>query len=603
MTPISRRVAPFALRLALLAAALSWQAAGATAPAANPAFTDWSEQFAADLVRLDPQLATQKQYFTGEEQLALGHQLTPLSAPHRARQAALRATGVARLGQWLYGPLAPDQRVTAGVMLSELRFQQGFAALDGYFFEFNQFFGVHTDLVDFMTQVQPLRRAADLPAYLARLSQVSGKIDEAIARSRAAAARSLVPPRVIVERAQAQVDAFLAPLPSANVLVTALAGRSVAIADLPAPARAEAIAVATRIVADDIRPAYARLQAYLKELAAAPGGDGAGAGIGRLPGGAAAYATALAMFTGSAMSADDIHALGLREVTRIEAQMERHLRVLGLVEGSISARMARLNASLQPAPGVDPRGALLERYAAITRDAEARSTALFKLRPRAAIEVRREPALTEAAAAPHYTWPAPDGSRPGVFWVPLPGPAFEIVQMRSTAYHEAVPGHHFQLALQQEMTELPKFRRLRIFGGGSSHSEGWALYAERLAVENGWYEGDLPGLLGALDLELFRARRLVVDTGLHAKGWTRQQAIDYGIGAQEVERYMAAPGQACSYMTGMLRIVDMRERARRALGARFSLAAFHEVVLRTGSVPLDVLSEVVDSWIASQREG
>jgi uncharacterized protein (DUF885 family) len=143
------------------------------------------------------------------------------------------------------------------------------------------------------------------------------------------------------------------------------------------------------------------------------------------------------------------------------------------------------------------------------QDAEKRSDALFNLKPRAPVDVRREPPLTEPSAAAHYSLPAPDGSRPGIFWVPMRGPTFDVIRMRSLSYHEAVPGHHFQLAIQQERTDLPKFRAQRIFGGGSAHSEGWALYAERLAVEQGWYEGDVPGLLGALGSELFRARRPV----------------------------------------------------------------------------------------------
>jgi uncharacterized protein (DUF885 family) len=178
----------------------------------------------------------------------------------------------------------------------------------------------------------------------------------------------------------------------------------------------------------------------------------------------------------------------------------------------------------------------------------------------------------------------------------LPGPKFEIARMRSLAVHEAVPGHHFQIALQQEQTGLPRWRQRRIFGGGSAHAEGWALYAERLAIDNGWYEGDPHALLGALDGQLFRARRLVVDTGLHAKRWSREQAIDYGINAQEVERYVSNPGQACAYMIGMLRILSLREEASAKMGTRFSLKTYHDVVLKTGSVPLDVLGEVVQRW-------
>jgi uncharacterized protein (DUF885 family) len=172
--------------------------------------------------------------------------------------------------------------------------------------------------------------------------------------------------------------------------------------------------------------------------------------------------------------------------------------------------------------------------------------------------------------------------------------------MRSLAVHEAVPGHHYQLALQQEQTQLPRWRQRRIFGGGSAHAEGWALYAERLAIDNGWYEGDPVALLGALDSQLFRARRLVVDTGLHAKKWTREQAIDYGIGAQEVERYVAVPGQACAYMIGMLRMLQLREEARKTQGADFDVKAFHDVLLTNGSVPLDVLGEVIQRWTAER---
>lgn len=591
----------------MLAAAALPQSALAANPAAvavavpasqsNPAFAAWADQFAADWVRINPQMATGAQYFSGTEQDALDRQLTPLTPAQRAKEAALRAAGLARLKAWTAGPLSETQHTSAAVMQWALENGTANAPFEEYTFGFNQMSGTHVALVQFMTQTQPLRRASDVPAYLARLDQVALRIDEAITRSRAATAKSLIPPRFIVERAQTQVEAFLKPTPALNVLVTSLAERTAKLSDLTPEARAEAIATATRIVEGRIRPAYARVQTYLAQLHPRAGNV---AGVAHMPGGAAAYARALASSTGTSLSAEQIHAIGLREVARIEAEMDRHLRILGFADGSIKARMAKLDVSLQPAAGSDPRPQLLANYSAMVADAEQRSTALFNVRPRAPLSVKREPALTEASAAAHYTVPAPDGSRPGIFWVPMPGPDFKIVGMRTLSYHEAVPGHHFQLAIQQEMTDLPKFRSQRIFGGGSSHGEGWALYAEKLAMENGWYDGDVPGLLGALDAQLFRARRLVVDTGMHAKGWTREQAIDYGIGAQEVERYVVWPGQACAYMIGMLRIVELREHARTSLGAKFSLPAFNDVVLKTGSVPLDVLAKVVDHWIAAQ---
>ena len=243
----------------------------------------------------------------------------------------------------------------------------------------------------------------------------------------------------------------------------------------------------------------------------------------------------------------------------------------------------------------------MAEYTRIVRDAERRAATFFDLRPKAPVEVRREPPFTEKNAAAHYNMPAPDGTRPGTFWVPLPGPRFDMTQMRTLAYHEAVPGHHFQIALQQELAEIPRFRQSRAFGGVVAFAEGWGLYAEKLAAEAGWYDGDPRGRLGQLNSELFRARRLVVDTGLHAKHWTRQQAIDYGISVSEVERYVVMPGQACAYKLGKLEILRQRAKVQAALGVKFSLKEYHNLLLRTGEVPLTVLGRVVDDYIAANR--
>lgn len=593
----------------IVGAALPQAAAAAAKPTApstqaarpNQAFDTWSDRFAEDWVRQNPQLATSTQYFSGREQDVLDRQLTPLTDVQRKKMIALAKTGVARLDAFLSGPLSEEQRTSAAVMRWSLANTVASEPFEDHGFVFNQFSGVQVSLVNFMTNTHPMRRALDVDSYLARLDQVSARLDEALARARSATGRGLIPPRFILERAQHQVDLFLQPAPAANVLVSSLDARAAKLSDLAPEARARAVAQATRIVEAKIRPAYQRIQAFMAELHPKTAND---AGISRLPNGAAAYQQAIKTYTSTSLTAEEIHAVGLREVARIEGEMDRHLRSLGYNEGTVEQRMRKLDATFQPkgGDGQDPRPELLQRYAAMVADAEKRSSAVFNLVPKAPVEVRREPPLTEASAAAHYTLPAPDGSRPGIFWVPMRGPTFDMIRMRSLSYHEAVPGHHFQLAIQQEMTSLPKFRAQRIFGGGSAHSEGWALYAERLAVEQNWYEGDVPGLLGALGSELFRARRLVVDTGLHTKGWTREQAIDYGIGAQEVERYVAWPGQANAYMVGMLRILDLRAKAQKELGDKFTLKGFHDVVLRNGSVPLDVLGEVIDRWIVAQKK-
>jgi uncharacterized protein (DUF885 family) len=606
-TTIATLFLPLALSLATLpaGAAQRTQAAKATqAPQAgttkfNKAFDAWAEHFAEDWVRLNPQTATQTQYFSGAEQTALDRQLTPLTSAQRKKVVAMAKVGVARLDKFLAGPLSEDQRISASVMRWQLANTVASEPFEDYSFVFNQFGGVQVGLVNFMTNTHPIRRADDVDNYLARLDQFADRMDEALERAKSATARGLIPPRFILERAQAQVDIFLKPEAAQNVLVTSLDGRAAKLNDVSPEQRAKAVAEATSIVENKIRPAYQRVQVFMAELHPKTGDV---AGIARLPNGAAAYQQALRTYTSTNLSAAQIHEIGLREVARIEGEMDKHLRELGYADGSVEERMKKLEATLNPPAEPDPRPQLLERYKVIVADALKRSEPLFNVKPAAPVDVRREPPLTEASAAAHYTMPAPDGSRPGIFWVPMRGPDFEILGMRTLSYHEAVPGHHFQLAIQQEQTNLPKYRAQRVFGGGSAHSEGWGLYAERLAIEQGWYQGDTQGLLGALAAQLFRARRLVVDTGIHTQGWTRQQGIDYGIPATEVERYVAWPGQACAYMIGMLRIVDLRDKAQKELGDKFSLPAFHDVVLKTGSVPLDVLGQVVDRWIAAQKK-
>src|SRR5258705_7068279 len=287
--------------------------------------------------------------------------------------------------------------------------------------------------------------------------------------------------------------------------------------------------------------------------------------------------------------------------------MDAVLRRIGRAEGSVKERIAKLSVDLRyPNPTSNESGEQIMRdIDGIIRDAERRAALLFDVRPKSPVIARPFPSFREANAAANYNSPAPDGSRPGTFQYPRRLDRMTKFDLRSVVYHETVPGHHFQIALQVENKDLPRFRQIGAFGGISGLSEGWGLYAERLAAESGWYGDDIEGRLGQLDFELFRARRLVVDTGLHAKRWTRQQAIDYGIEASEVERYTVYPGQACSYMMGELKIIELRDKAQAALGAKFSVREFHNAVLRTGTVPLELLERQIDAYIrtASGKSG
>ena len=355
---------------------------------------------------------------------------------------------------------------------------------------------------------------------------------------------------------------------------------------------------AEEITAGQVYPAWQRALAALRPLQA---GATDAAGLSRFPGGAEAYAYFLRAFTSTTLTAEEIHQIGLREVARLEGEMDAIFTKLGRTKGSITARVAQLEKDLAYPNTEAGRAAIMADINGILRDAQQRSMTLFDKTPRAPVEARPFPKFREANAAANYTVPARDGSRPGIFQIPLRPSNMTKFGTRSLVYHETVPGHHFQLALELENDANPRFRQIRAFGGISAVIEGWALYAERLATEDGWYDGDPEGLLGQMDAALFRARRLVVDTGIHTKGWTRQQAIDYGIEASEIERYVVNPGQATSYMVGQLKLVELRDKARAALGERFNAKAFHNAVLSMGTAPLTMIEEQVDRYIAETR--
>jgi uncharacterized protein (DUF885 family) len=327
------------------------------------------------------------------------------------------------------------------------------------------------------------------------------------------------------------------------------------------------------------------------------------AGLWRYPDGATVYANALKRFTTTNLTAEEIHQIGLRQVARIENQMDAILKRIGRAQGTVRERMDKLEVDLRyPDPTSDAsRAQIMQDIDGMIRDAIVRSEPMFERTPKAPVIAQPFPKFREAAAAANYNRAPLDGSRPAIYQMPLRVSRMTRLGLRTLVYHETVPGHHFQIGLEQENTSLPRFRQARALGGISALSEGWGLYAERLAAESGWYSDDPQGELGQLSSELFRARRLVVDTGLHAKRWTRQQAIDYGIEPSEIDRYVVNPGQACSYMIGQLKIIEMRDYARQQLGDKFSLKQFHSVVLDTGTAPLELLQREVERYVHSVK--
>ncbi|MDH0864423.1 DUF885 domain-containing protein [Mitsuaria sp. GD03876] len=580
-------------------------AAAATTAAAKSASTDftaagfdaWAERVAAERMRADPEHATRMQYFQGAEQARIDGQWGAHTRQSALADIARDRQALAELDRFKREELSPTQRTSAALMAWTMRQRVADAAFLDHHYVFEHMSGVHVEPITFLVQEHPLRNPRDVQSYLQRMAGLAALMDQGIARAREAQAKGILMPRFITATTIGQFEQFVAAPPAANPLVVGLTAGMARIDAMTPAARKRARAQAEAIVKTSVIPAWKRGLALVRAQLPLTTDD---AGVWRLPDGDKYYAARLRENTTTELTPAEIHAIGLQQVARIESEMDGLLRQLGYTEGTIEQRYRKMDADRQPKDAA-PQVNLLDRYTGFLRDAESRARLLFDVMPKAPVEVRREPALTEPTASAHYTTPAPDGSQPGVFWAPLPGPTYDIADMRTLVHHEAVPGHHFQLAIQMEAKDLPYFRRRAAFLAGSAYVEGWALYAEQLAVEDGWYDGDPVGHLGQLYGALFRARRLVVDTGLHAMKWTRQQAIDYGITPQEVDRYVTWPGQACAYMLGRLRIEALREKARQQLGDRFDIKQFHNTVLLTGDVPLTVLEQVVDEWVDSRR--
>ena len=584
IAPMKRIISTVTLGLLLLAGL----------PAAERHIDDFFRDFTAAWVRTNPNLATSSRYFTGEEQDTFERGLTPLTPAWRRERITLAKKGLAELRTFDRARLNGTERVSADVLEWQLDTLVREEPYLEYTFPLEQMNGANVTLVNTLTVVHPILTEKDAAHYVARLAQVSDRMDEAVAEARSLAAKGLFPPRFILNATIKQMREFVDSPPVQNPFVTALATKLAAVKAMPEAAREEWRSKADEITGYRIYPAWKRGIALLESLVPRATDD---AGLWRFKGGADAYAYFLRRFTTTNLTPDQIHQIGLTQVASIEKQMDAILRRLGRTQGSLNERIDKLKADLSYPLTEDGRTRIMADVETILRDGEKRSASLFDHVPKAPVVAQPYPRFREANAAASYSSPAPDGSRTGTFQIPLRPERMTKFALRSLVYHETVPGHHFQIALQVENRALPRFRQIGAFGGISALSEGWGLYAERLAAESGWYDGDLEGLLGQLDSELFRARRLVVDTGIHAKHWTRQRAIDYGIETSEVERYVVYAGQACSYMMGELKLIELRDRAKKALGDRFSFTEFHNAVLATGTVPLEILDRQVDAYI------
>ena len=590
--------------------------AGAGLLAAGPAAAAGAD---AELTRFldaeyEAQLQANPEQLTRLGRKLLYDRLNDSSDAAAERGVALRRESVTRMkARFDRAKLDPDAQVSYDLWALEAERAAERAKWRNHKYIFERG-GTHTRLPNFLINAHRVDEPADMEAYVARIAAAGRVLDTDLARAKAAAASGVRMPRFAYDQTLAEIARLSAGAPFAG------AGDNALFADARAKARRLREmgkideARETRLLADaaaamngSLKPAYDRIAVWLTADREAAAADPKGAGS--LPDGAAFYAAQLRDQTTTDMTAEQIHELGLSEVARIRGEMETLKGKIGFA-GSLADFFVfmRTDKRFYLANDEDGRDRYLRLADGYLTAMEAKLPQYFARLPKSDLIVKRVEAFREEpGGAAHYSSGAPDGSRPGVFYVHLSDTgATPTYELEGTAYHEGWPGHHMQISLAQEMTGTPKFRGQSDYG---AYIEGWGLYSELFAKEIGFY-ADPYSDFGRLGREIWRAIRLVVDTGIHAKGWSEAQALAYYTAnspqsdakiRSEVRRYIVTPGQATSYKVGMVRILALREEARAALGPRFDIKGFHEAVLGAGALPLSVLDTRVRAWIASRQ--
>jgi uncharacterized protein (DUF885 family) len=486
----------------------------------------------------------------------------------------------------------------------------------------NQMGGIQNGLPSLMESAHKLRDESDVEAYISRLSKFDTKFEQLIENLKIAENKGIIPPKFVIKRVVDEMKGFTGILTEtidstkvsnstlsaekSNILYTNFELKIDKLDEISAEQKTSYKKQVEVEIDTTVFRAYQNLIDYFEKLDEKATTDD---GVWKLPNGEAYYRHQLKQSTTTNLNPEEVHQIGLSEVARIKSEMKNILLAEGYVDSTktVGVIIQELNKEERFLfPNTDEgRQMVLDEYDRILSEISGGLDNAFDVRPKAGLEVKRVPEFKEeGSAGAYYNGPAMDDSRGGVFYANLRN-VHESVKfgMKTLAYHEGIPGHHFQIAIQSELEGVPVFRTIGLF---TAYVEGWALYSEQLAWELGLYDNDPFGNLGRLQAEMFRAVRLVVDTGIHYKKWTREEAIDYMVlntgmtiteVTTEIERYIVWPGQACAYKIGMLKILELREKAKQELGNEFDLREFHNVVLKNGAVPLGILEEIVDSYI------
>ena len=563
--------------------------------AAKKQFWALADEYYDAIARFDPVGATQNGDNRFDDQL--GTAIWPAS---RSKQFDLYRTFSKRLQAIPRAQLNRGDRISYDVMAFELKTYLAYEPYPEHLLPISHMDSMPVTLANFSSgdASQPLTTVKEYEAYLSRLNQLPAWIDQAIANMKEGMAKGITQPKAIMVAALPQFQKLVSETPEKNIYFTPVTKFPASFSD----ADKQRLAAAFRTtVADKLNPALARLSTFVEQdyIPACRTSTGWNA----LPNGDAWYKVRIADSTTTSKTAEEIHQTGLREVARIQAEYAKLGPKLGY-----NGPAAGLPTWVAQQPKFFPfktEDEVQAVYHKLNDLLDTKLPSMFTLIPKAKLDLRLEPELSRDTASDHYTAPALDGSRPGVFWSVVTDPTkYGSTGMNTLFLHEGKPGHHFHIALMQEL-DMPKFRK---FGGNTAFTEGWALYAETLGKEMGLFE-DPAQYFGHLNDEMLRAVRLVVDTGMHAKGWTREQSIKYmteilgdeSVARNQTERYMVWPAQALAYKTGALKIQELRAKAEKALGSKFTLAKFHAIVLGDGTVPLALLESKVDAWIAASK--
>lgn len=561
------------------------------------------DQFFTEMVHRTPEWASSLRLF-GDDADPTGHLLDDVSLEKLQEDVLFAEAILEKLRSFDRGSLNNNQRLTIDILNWHLEQQIHDQPFILHNYRVHQLFGLQVSLMNVFLNAHQIRTVQDAESYVARLNAVDEKLNQLIHILNEQEAQGIVAPSFILESALRQMPMF-SDNPEEHFFYTSFAGRLANVAGLSESKQTMLLEAAVQAIDTSVLPAFLALREVIEQQLATATED---AGVWKHPNGDAYYASQLRLHTTTDLTPEEVHQIGLAEVERIQQELCQLIGELGIetddpVFGNVmhaywEAYGDAPELTYSDTPETEQQ--VLDDYVNIVHEAEAKVAGLFDMLPQAVIQIRGMPPERRGAGA-HYDPPAFDGSRPGVFYTNINPPPFKP-GMRTLTYHEAIPGHHFQLALQQEL-DVPLARKILVF---TSYVEGWGLYAETLMRELDMYP-DVHSKIGNYEMELLRAGRLVADTGIHYKRWTRQHALDYysdNLGSSrpnEIDRYISWPGQATAYKIGELKILELRQRAMDELGEAFDIKTFHNVMLQHGQMPLAVLEQQVMGYIEQEK--